>query len=250
MPSTRFHIGAKALRGPITAYAKRFDLLEVPVGVEGEGRKASSDPNLATLRRWRKSVPPHFTFSVVAGPAVGRLKPGEGLERELSAARAAVDALEARCLVVRTPMEVTPSALWKDRMAKLVARFPRDATHVVWEPGGVWETGEAAVAAKSWGAVLAVDASREPVPAGSVAYVRLRALGETRSFGSAALERVARSIGSRRDAFVIIETDTALEECKRLRRLAQRPRAAELQGGMGRLVRPRGGIAIGDDEQE
>jgi uncharacterized protein YecE (DUF72 family) len=248
--STRFHIGAKALRGPITAYAKHFDLLEVPIEVEAQGRKETLvTPTLATLRRWRKSVPPHFTFSVIGPHAVGRLKPGDGFERELAATRDAVDALEARCLVVRTPLEVTPSALWRDRMAKLVARFPKDATHLVWEPAGVWETGEAAAAAKGWGALLCVDAARQPVPLGAVAYIRLRALGETRSFGATTLERVARAVGARRDAFVVIESDTALEECKRLRRLAQRAKSGET-GGLGRLVRPRGSIVVRDDEQE
>jgi len=43
-------------------------------------------------------------------------------------------------------------------MAKLVTRFPRDVTQVIWEPRGVWETDDAALAAKHWGIVLAVDA--------------------------------------------------------------------------------------------
>ena len=56
---------------------------------------------------------------------------------------------------------------------------------------------------------------------GPVFYGRLRALGETRSFGTAALERVVEAIGVRRDAYVVIETQSALAECKRLRQLAQ-----------------------------
>ena len=46
-----------------------------------------------------------------------------------------------------------------------------------------------------------------PFPAGPVAYVRLRALGETRSYGPSALEKVVRAIGPRRDAYVVFETD-------------------------------------------
>jgi hypothetical protein len=56
-------------------------------------------------------------------------------------------------------------------------------------------------------------------------------------------------IGQKRDAFVVLETDGALEECKALRRIAQRKKGAG-DGGMGRLVRPRGAIMVGDDEQE
>src|SRR5271168_721629 len=133
---TRFHIGAKALRTSLGTYAKRFDFLEVRTGATPR----EPAPSLATLRKWRKSVPPHFDFSVVAGPHLSMLKAGAPLEDDLTNALAAVDALEARCILIQTPADVTPSNLWRDRMAKLVARFPRDVTQVVWEPRGVWET--------------------------------------------------------------------------------------------------------------
>src|SRR5207248_9892413 len=122
-----------------------------------------------------------------------------------------------------------------DRMAKLLDRLPRDATHIVWEPRGVWEVEDAAVAAKKWGIVLAVDAARERVAAGPVAYARLPALGETRSYGTAALERVVHAIGARRDAYVVFETASALAECKKLRSLAQGSKK-KFEGGMGRIV--------------
>ncbi len=248
----RWHIGAKDLRGAIAAYAKRFDLLEVRValGPSDEGDARAALPSLATLRRWRKSVPPPFDFAVVAGPALARVKTTDASERELDAARAAIDALQARCFVLRTPPEVTPTALWRDRIAKLLERFPRDVTHFVWEPSGVWEAGDAAAQARSWRIVLAVDPARDPVPPGPVAYLRLRALGETRSFGPIALERVVRAVGPRREVFAIVETDSALVESKRLRQIVKAGVAAGRAGGAARLVRPRGGIVVGDDEQE
>jgi uncharacterized protein YecE (DUF72 family) len=247
--ATRFHIGARTqqggatpLAGSIETYAKRFDLLEVLSG-------APTSPSGATMRKWRKAVPPHFDFTVVASPNVARLKASDALERELSAARDAIDALQARCLLIPTPADVTPSALWRDRMGKLLDRLPRDATHVIWEPRGVWEAEDAAVAARKWGVVLAVDAAREPVPEGLVAYVRLRAMGETRSFGPAALEKVVEAIGSRRDAFVVFETPAAQKEAASLRQIAQRASKSD-KGGLGRLVRPKGGMKVRDDEQE
>jgi len=243
--ATRFHIGAKTLRGDISSYAKRFDLLEVSSGAPG-----ADAPAAATLRKWRKAVPPHFAFSVVAGPGLANLKSGEAFERDVAFALSAVDALEARILLLQTPAEVTPSALWRERLARAIERFPRDVTHIAWEPRGVWEVDDAAVLAKKLGIVLAVDAARDPVPVGPVAYVRLRALGETRSFGPSALEHVVRAIGPRRDAFVIFETESALGECKVLRKLAQAPAGSE-RGGLGRVVRPRGAIVtVRDDEQE
>jgi len=243
---TRFHIGAQALRGDIAAYAKRFDLLEVKTGAAAR----EPVPSVSTLRKWRKSVPPHFSFTVVAGVHLSMVKASPALEADLAAALAAVDALEARCILLATPSDVTPSALWRDRMQKLVARFPQDVTQVIWEPRGVWETDDAAVAAARWGVVLSVDAARDPVPAGPVAYVRLRALGETRSFGPAALEKVLVAIGARRDAYVVFETDSALVESKRLRSLAQSLGKGG-RGGMGRVIRPRAlTVKVRDDEQE
>jgi uncharacterized protein YecE (DUF72 family) len=246
--ATRFHIGSKELRGALSAYAKRFDLLEVIVARETKA-KGGTVPAVATLRRWRKEVPPHFNFAVVAGPELSLLKPSTIYEEELAGARAAMDALQARCFVLRTPPEVRPTALARQRLKKVLEPFPRDVGVVVWEPSGIWDVGEAAVVAKELDVVLAVDAARDPVPAGPVAYVRLRAMGETRSFGPAALERIARSIGQRRDVFVILETDSALDEAKRLRQIAQKAKARK-EGGTSRLVRPRGGIMVRDDEQE
>jgi uncharacterized protein YecE (DUF72 family) len=248
----RWHIGAKELRGAIAAYAKRFDLLEVRIAVSGaRGDEASAPvPSLATLRRWRKSVPPHFDFAVVAGPQLSRVKTSEAGERELEAALAAIDVLQARCFVLRTPLDVTPSALWRDRIAKLIARVPRDVTRFVWEPSGVWEAADAAVQARDWEVVVVVDPARDPVPAGPTAYLRLRALGETQSFGPIALERIARAVGVRREVFAIVETDSALAEAKRLRQIVKSTKAGARVGGASRLVRPRGGIVVGDDEQE
>jgi len=242
--NSRWHIGAKELRGAIAAYAKRFNLLElrVTLGSPAHPEAPGFTPTLATLKRWRKSVPPTFDFAVVAGPALSRVKASETADRELEAARAAVDALQARCFVLRTPADVTPAPVWRD--------VPHDVTHFVWEPSGVWEVETAAAQAREWGIVLAVDPARDLVPAGPVAYLRMRALGETRAFGPIALERIVRAVGTRRDVFAIVETDSALTEAKRLRQLVKSARAAAPVGGGARLVRPRGGIVVRDDEQE
>jgi len=130
-----------------------------------------------------------------------------------------------------------------------VARLPNDVTRFVWEPSGVWETDAAAAQARMWDVTLAVDPVKEPVPAGAVAYVRLRALGGTRAFGSAVLERVVDAVGPRREVFAVIETDSALAEAKRLRGIVQATKSGP-RPAQGRLVRPRGGIVVRDDEQE
>lgn len=243
---SRLHLGARSLRGAISAYAKAFQLLEVEVP-SSEG-KAPAGPSAATLRKWRRDVGPTFQFAVVAGPAVAALKPSPAFERELEATLALVNTLQARAIVLRTPPDVSPAPVWRTRLAALLERLPRDVGFVAWEPRGVWDVDQAARQAKSLGMVLVVDAARDDVPPGPVAYVRLRALGETRSFGPAALARVAARLGDRKDAFVVIETDGALKEAKNLRKAL----AAAAEGGREapRVLRPRGGIRVPDDEQE
>jgi hypothetical protein len=56
------------------------------------------------------------------------------------------------------------------------------------------------------------------------------------------------AVGVRREVFVVLESDSALSEAKRLRDLVRRSPAEA--GGAGRLVRPRRSIVVSDDEQE
>jgi uncharacterized protein YecE (DUF72 family) len=245
--ATRVHIGSKELRGELAAYAKRFDLLEVR-GPDAANLRLA--PTAATLRRWRKAVPPKFEFAVIAGPNVGKLKPGEAFETELEWMLSTATILESRLLVIPTPPDVTPSKLWRDRFAKLLERLPRDVSTVVWEPSGLWEHEDAAVQAKRWDVVLSVDPARDVVPVGPVAFARLRALGGTRAYSTAALEKIAAAIGDRRTAYVVIETQGALKEAKTLRRLI-RAAGSRKTGGLTRLVRPRGApIQFEDDDEQ
>lgn len=246
--ATRFHIGAKDLRGAIEAYAKRFDLLEVRLAPSD---KAKQGPTATTLRKWRKATPPHFEFVPVLGPAMGKVRPGDELDAELATALECITILQCRMVLLPTPADVTPSQLSRDRIAKLCDRLPRDVTQVAWEPRGVWEVDDAAVFAKKIGVTLVVDPSRDPVPVGPIAYGRLRAIGEARSFGPSALERVTHAIGERREAYVIIDSPTALTECKKLRSLSQSTKVSK-EGGKGRVLRPRSTTTfkVRDDEQE
>jgi uncharacterized protein YecE (DUF72 family) len=245
--ATRLHIGAKELRGDVAAYAKRFDLLEVR-GLDAASQKLA--PSDATLRRWRKAVPPAFEFSVIGGPNLGKLKAGDALEAELSILLKTVTLLSARVIVIATSPDVTPSKLWRDRLGKLVERLPRDASSIVWEPSGLWEIEDAAELAKKLDITVAVDPARDAMPEGPVAYGRLRASGGTRAFSTTSLQKVADSIGERRDAYVVFETTGALKEGKTLRALVRQAKAGK-RGGLGRLIRPKGKpLSVGDDEQE
>src|SRR3954468_14938527 len=111
--AARFHVGAKDLKGDLAAYAKRFDLLELR-GLDAASLRLA--PSAATLRRWRRAVPPQFEFAVVAGPTVGKLKPNDAFDTELSWMLETATLVESRVLVLATPSDVTPSKLWRDRI--------------------------------------------------------------------------------------------------------------------------------------
>jgi uncharacterized protein YecE (DUF72 family) len=235
--ATRVHVGTRELRGAIAAYAKRFDLLEVRGEAASDLKKA---PTAATFKKWRKQVPPHFEFAITGGPNVGKVKASEALEVELEVMLTSAKVLESRLFILATHADVTPSKLWRDRFEKLLERLPRDASTVVWEPSGLWEHDDAALQAKQWGVVLGCDPTRDIVPPGPVSFGRLRKLGQTRAYSVAALTKVAAAIGTRKDAYVVIETDGALKEAKTLRTL-MREAGSSKAGGMGRLVvKPRG----------
>src|SRR5262245_41968493 len=117
----RLLVGLPALQGDLEKYAKRFDLVEV---CPGEG----AVPKPTTLRRWRKSVPPAFVFSVVLPKAVGELAPGPALDAALTSSLDVAAALEARCVVLQTPASVRPTGANKKRLAAVFGRIAREGT--------------------------------------------------------------------------------------------------------------------------
>lgn len=196
---TSVHVGLPSLRGPLAQYAESFDLLEVrPVD--------TPLPRATRLRSWRKEVPPSFVFSVILPAAVAHLKPSPEADAALAEALAAAETLEARCLVLVTPPAVTPTELNRTRLRALVAKLPRDAVTLGWEPRGIWDTAEAALWARDLDLHLVVDAARETAPRGALIYTRLRGIGVSDRLGEESVERVRRALRGRREAFVVVES--------------------------------------------
>src|SRR5690242_8797767 len=123
----RPHVGLPVLEGDLERYAEKYDLLELhPID--------HPIPKPATLRAWRKKVPPSFVFSVVCPKLVGELRPSPQFDEALEQTLATAREVEARCLVVATPAAVTPTDLNRKRLAQLVEKLPNDAVTVAWEP--------------------------------------------------------------------------------------------------------------------
>jgi len=247
MASPRVHIAARELKGSLPAYASKFGLLELHPTVQAgaSGAAPRTNPTLKTLRAWRKEVGPAFEFCIVAPPALRTPRPSEAFEVELEATLALVDAAQARTLLVQTPSEVTPSNVWRDRLVKLFERLGRGGTQIVWEPSGLWEAEDAAVFAKKHGVVLCVDPFQSGVPRGPIAYLRLRALGETRSFGGSLLESLASELRDRREVYVVLEAPRALTTAQALESLVREPARA-----VGGTLVPRRAAAASSDEEE
>jgi uncharacterized protein YecE (DUF72 family) len=236
----RPHVGLPFLEGDLERYAEKYDLLELhPVD--------AATPKPATLRAWRRKVPPSFVFSVVLPRVIGELRPSPAFDEALELSLAVARDVEARCLVVATPAAITPTELNKKRLAALVERLPHDAVTVVWEPHGIWESEESMAVAEKLDLVLVVDASREPAPKGAIAYFRLRGLGEATRLSPAALDKVAAELLPRREAYVIVESRGPSTVADVLRKKAvQRVHSSRTAGP---VLRPRATLRAEDEEQ-
>ena len=236
----RPHVGLPLLEGSLERYAEKYDLVELrPVD--------ASLPKSATLRAWRRKVPPSFVFSVVFPRTVSELRPSPELDKALEHALDVAREVEARCLVLATPPSVTPTDLNRKRLKALVERIPHDAVSLAWEPRGLWETEEALALAQDLDLVLVVDAAREAAPKGPIAYFRLRGLGESTRLSPAAIDKVAGELLARREAYVVIESASPASVAQALRKKVGRRTGPGR--GTGVVLKPRATFQAEDEEQ-
>jgi uncharacterized protein YecE (DUF72 family) len=236
----RPHVGLPLLEGSLERYAEKYDLVELRPG-------DASLPKSATLRSWRRKVPPSFVFSVVFPRVVNELKPSPELDEALEHALGVARDVEARCLVLATPPSVTPTDLNRKRLKALVERIPHDAVSLAWEPRGLWETEEAVAVADDLDLVLVVDAAREPAPKGPIAYFRLRGLGESTRLSPAAIDKVAEELHARREAYVVIESASPASVAQALRKKLVRRASPGRTASV--VLKPRATLQAEDEEQ-
>ena len=65
--------------------------------------------------------------------------------------------------------------------------------------------------------VLVGDAAREPLMSGPVAYTRLRGLGDSRRLTAPRLDAVVNNLRGRREAYVVVETEGAVQVSRNIR---------------------------------
>ena len=205
-------VGQDSLRGDIARYASRFDLLEL----DAEQGKI---PRVGTLHRWREQVPRQFVFSVLVSSRAGSLDDGAELESTIERVHRAVRVLEARWVVLQTGPTLTPSLRNRRRLEAVAARLPRESCRVAWESRGLWEPEQQEEVCASLGMTLVRDLRRGELPAGPVAYTRLRALGSGARVSTESAELVAERAAGLDELYVIFEGQGARNGADVLRRL-------------------------------
>ena len=194
----RLYIGLTRLRGKLSRFASKYDLVEItPVD--------EPLPKAAKLARWREEVPPSFAFSVVLPNAVASFDRTGAYGEALSRSRDAIARLQAQVVVLRTPASLRPTQANRNRIAKLREKLPADGLIAAWEPLGIWEPEDVLETGRATGWLPVFDATQDPLPPGPVAYTRLRALGMSTQLGGDRLGTVARQLMGRRECYVVAE---------------------------------------------
>lgn len=196
----RVYIGTRVMQGAIERYAKKFNLLELRVDPQ---KPVSS----RTLNRWRKSVPPTFAFSVVLPSIVADLRSSKQADEALDLSLQTAALLQSPVVLIANPTSVTPTASNRAKLERLVRRLPHDVTKIAWEPAGLWEPETSRRIAANLGLLLVGDASKESVAPGSVAYTRIRGLGDYRRLSVARIDKMVERLRGYRELFVVVETD-------------------------------------------
>lgn len=238
----RILVGLAALTGDLRKVQEHFDLVEVRASL-GEW------PKDATLKRWRKSVPPAFVFTVVFPPDVASLASTPEAEESLRATLHVAAVLQARCVLLQTPPDVRPTAANKKKLAALFQKIPAEGTVRCWEASGLWEPEDVMATARSVRALPVLDAAQDELPPGPLAYTRLRAMGKAAAT-SRTLDRLAAALRGRREAFIVVE-DPKEASAVRAALPALVAKAARTLGTPApMLVRPASAPLVAEDEEQ
>lgn len=219
---TVLHIGALLERPPGPKYLERLAFAEIapPVPL----------PKVATLARWRESLPSGFVCALVAPGAVlaserGLLRLDDELREGIDWLRRAVEAVGARAVVVPTGSHLTTGQRDRDVLAAYIDELGLVGTEceVVWAPDGLWEPEDAIPFARKLGLRYAFDPLEADVlPDEELLYARLRAIGGRQRFSEGMLldvfERLLET--GAEEIFIAMQSSRSFREATKLVELA------------------------------
>ncbi len=203
----RLLVGLPALSGKLKSYSSIFDMVELrPVD--------TSLPALKKLRGWREQVPPSFVFSVIMPRCVAELRSGPEVDQAIEQSLNVATAVQAGCVLVCTPPAVRPTKVNRERLAALFERLNRPGQVLGWESSGLWEVDDVLETAGRLGVLAVLDAARDPLPRGPIAYTRIKTIGHAARLGAGSIERIAEQLQDRRDAYVVVTDKTTAKKVK------------------------------------
>lgn len=212
-------------------------------------------PRTSVLTRWREAAPEQARFTLLAPPDTWKSAAGPFRDDPSKAEGAdwlarAHDALAADAIVLATGRDLTPGPRDRERLERWVARLGARGRRIIWQPGGVWDTEEAASFAQKMGIVCAFDPLEGPAPAGEIAYARVRAIGARARLGEGLMSSIVDAITDAPAAtvYLAIDADDAVKKARRALALLEE---TEAEGG-GAVLRRTGGVAVdlGDEDED
>jgi uncharacterized protein YecE (DUF72 family) len=154
--NTSLQIGTCGFAQPKGQYAQHFSCVEVQ-------QTFYQPPQLATLERWRKQVPPSFEFTLKAwqlithssqsptykrltkkltaleGREVGYFRPTELVDEAWQYTLACAQTLQATTILFQCPASFTQTDEHIEHMVRFFSRIDRQGLRLGWEPRGAWE---------------------------------------------------------------------------------------------------------------
>lgn len=215
------HVGCVSASAPTRRMTRVLDFVEIA--------PRPPFPRVGTLRRWRHQQAEKLRLALRAPrsaivSARGPLRFDEAMEKRLSWAIDAADALQAFAVVLPTPPDMTPGRRDRQLLERLAERLPRPEDRLwVWQPSGVWQAQEAYQLADALGLVCAFDPLQWPAPQQAEIYAHLLGLGVQARLGEGRLEQVLENVlaAPGRRAYVSLDSQHAVREGQRLKQLAQ-----------------------------
>lgn len=226
-------------------------------------------PKSGTLRKWRTQVGPSLCIALVAPQTVSQVRPGPAFDEALTQLLTAQRELEAQVLLLRTPVEVTPALLQRERLANVVQRIreglgdAQKVVRIVWESSGLWELREAAKFARELNIELCADPFNEfphPFADVSLRYIPVRSIGGRTTLPPSRMRMIAEWLieqshaeesmrQSLRERIVIVSTPRATVEANQLRSLVhQLLHESNTNMSRNRILVPRGTSSLHEEE--
>ncbi len=223
----KYYYGCDEVLRGWSRYYTQCNALELDLNTE------KNPPTLSTLNRWRVDSPRGFGFllhveeevtqAIAKASDRGNTRLPKSTLEHLDITLEKAQALAAKALFVRTPMEVTPGETSRELLTMLVTTLQekQNTRPILWEPSGLWERQTTRQFAESAGLVMAFDpfmAMRdgESCGHGDVCFIVSERAGMRRKFDQFDFEDLLEWSSSAQRVFIILRGRFKAQHAKEL----------------------------------